>query len=148
MWKKMSVAIVLGLSLSPSAVMATTEPFSPFAGIVEGIAQSMAAGSYASESNYDGDTTGNGARMAGNVIIGSEMDSQQQVAVVEGTVSLTMNGSSDTAQALNYNKHNGGTELPVLIMQGATISGGVEMASSNSQGSEQGINVVIGDSGL
>jgi hypothetical protein len=149
MWKKMSVAIVLGLSLSPSAVIgATTEPFNPFADFAEGIAQSMAAGSYASESNFDGDTTGNGTRIAGNVIIGSEMDKQQQIAVVDGTVSLAMSGSDSSAQALNYNKHNGGMELPVLVMQGATISGDVIMKSSNSDGSEQGINVVIGDSGL
>jgi len=150
MWKKMSVAIVLGLSLSPSAVIAaTTEPFNPFASLVEGIAQSMAAGGqYSSESNYDGDATGNGNRMAGNVIIGSEIDAQRQVAVVDGAVQLTMNGSSGSANAVNYVKHNGGAEVPVLIMQGATVATDVLMSSSNSENSEQGINVVIGDSVL
>jgi len=150
MWKKMSVAIVLGLSLSPSAVIGATTEFNPFAAITAGIAQSMAAGGdYTSESNYDGDATGSGIQMAGNVIIGSEMDAQRQSAVVDGTVSLTVNGSTNTAHALNYVKHNNGTaEVPVLIMQGATIGDDVDMTSSNSQGSEQGINVVIGDSGL
>ncbi len=142
MWKKMSIAIVLGLSLAPSGVLAaTTEPFNPFAGIVEGIAQSMATGGdFTSESNYDGDTTGNGNRIAGNVIIGSSLPEQRQVAVADGVMTLSMNGSSGTSQAVNLVAHDG--EVPVLVMQGTTVGESVNMESFNSEGSVQAVNLV------
>jgi len=144
MWKKTSVTILLGLCLSPSAVMAAAPDvgFDPFAGIVAGIAQGMAAGGdLLMESNYDGDDTGNGTRQAGNVIVGSPIAEHAQSAVVDGQLNLKMNGSNNTTQALNLDVHDG--EVPVLIMQGAAIgTDGVVIASSNSDESIQAVNAV------
>jgi hypothetical protein len=147
MWKKMSVAIVLGLALSPSASLAVDAPFNPFEGIVEGIAQSMISeSSLAIESNYDGAATGNGNRMAGNVIIGSSVAEQKQAAAINSDVTLTINGGQETSQGINLIDQDG--EVAVLMMQGAAIAGPVNMTSSNSEGGNQGINVVIGGGGV
>ena len=143
MWKKMSIAIALGLFLSPSGVLAATTnaQFDPFAGIVAGIAQGMATGeNFKTESNYDGDNAGNGTRIAGNVIIGSPIAEQQQVAVVDGTIDLEMNGSIGTSQAVNLVVHDG--EVPVLVMQGTSAGDSITMASSNADSSVQAINLV------
>jgi hypothetical protein len=143
MWKKMSIAIALGLFLSPSGVLAATTnaQFDPFAGIVAGIAQGMAtSGDFTTESNYDGSATGNGNRIAGNVIIGSPIAEQAQMAVVDGTIDFKMNGSSGTSQAVNLIAHDG--EVPVLVMQGTSAGDSITMASSNADSSVQAINLV------
>lgn len=140
MWKKASVAIVLSLTLSPSAALTAEPQFDPFAGIVEGIAQGMAVGSdFLSQSDYDGGVSGNGSVSGGNVIIGSPIEAHQQNITVDGQAELSINGGT-AIQGLNVDQHDG--EVPVLVMQGAAISQGVVIASSSSEGSIQGVNLV------
>jgi hypothetical protein len=140
MWKKASVAIALSLTMVPSVALTADSQFDPFAGILEGIAQGMAAGSdFSVESNYDGGVTSEGSMQGGNVIIGSPIEAHRQNITVDGQADLTINGGS-ARQGLNINAHDG--EVPVLIMQGAAINQGVFIASSSSEGSVQSVNLV------
>jgi hypothetical protein len=141
MWKKASIAIVLSLTFSPSAALTAEPQFDPFAGIVQGIAQGMAVGTdFSAESSYDGGVSGDRSRQGGNVIIGSPISEHKQNITVDGAADLTINGGTAN-QGLNVDQHDDG-EVPVLIMQGAAISQGVVIASSSSEGSVQGVNLV------
>lgn len=132
MWKKISVAAMLGLSFCPSAAMAE---FNPFEGIVDGIAMELAAHQNLSlSSNYDV-----GGRQGGNVVVGNGMPAVRQNTVVDGDLSLEMRGSSDsTAQAANLHKG----DVAVMVMQNTAVTGAADMLSSNSANSTQAYNLV------
>ncbi len=132
MWKKISVAALLGLSLCPAA--ATAAGFNPFEGIVDGIAMELATQNLNFESSYD-----TGGRLGGNVVVGKGSEVRQS-AVVEGGLSLQMSGSDGgTAQAVNMHK----SDAEVLVMQSTTVTGATTvMGSSNSENSTQAFNLV------
>ncbi len=121
MWKKISVAALLGLSLCPAP--ATAVGFNPFEGIVDGIAMELAASQDLTfKSTYD-----NGARLGGNVVVGKGSDVRQS-AIVDGVLLLDMSGSGGgTAQAVNLHK----SDDEVMVMQSLTVTGDAVMNSSN-----------------
>ena len=134
MWKKISLAALLGLSLCPAVA---TAAFNPFEGIVDGIAQELVTQNLNFESNYD-----TGGRLGGNVVVGKGSEVRQST-VVEGGLSLQMSGSDGgTAQAVNLHK----SDAEVLVMQSTTVAGITDnttvMGSSNSVNSTQGFNLV------
>ncbi len=133
MWKKISVAALLGLSLCPAP--ATAVGFNPFEGIVDGIAMELAANTNLTfTSTYDA-----GARLGGNVVVGNGMPAVKQSAVVDGDLLLDMSGSKEgTMQAVNL--HRGDVE--VMVMHSTAVTGAAEMRSSNSENSTQAFNLV------
>jgi len=133
MWKKISFVAMLGLSLSPSAAMADGL-FNPFEGIVDGIAQELAAPNLTFASNYDV-----GGRLGGNVVVGNGMPAVKQSVAVDGDLSLEMHASKEnTAQAVNLHKG----DVAVMVMQGTAVAGAASMLSSNSEHSTQAFNLV------
>ena len=140
MWKKINLAMVLGLALSPPAAMAEGL-FDPFAGIVEGIAQGMAQGLAVTEDinmSSSGDT---GGVTGGNVVIGNSFAANElrQSAYTDGNVVMTMDSNgSNNRQAVNLIQN----ETAVLAMQGTAVGAGLSISSSTNDYSVQAVNLI------
>jgi hypothetical protein len=131
MWKKISFAAVLGLSLCPTATMAAT--LNPFDGIVDGIAQQLASGGDLTMTS----TNDKGVTLGGNVVIGD--NKPKQLAEIDGDAKLEMADGNDISQAVNSAR----SEFPVMAMQETAIGGNTNLTSSNNvEGAVQAINLV------
>lgn len=136
MWKKINLALMLGLALSPPAAMAEGL-FDPFAGIVEGIAQGLAVTEDISLSS----STDTGGATGGNVVIGNSFaaDEVRQSAYTDGSVVMAMDlNGSNNLQAVNLVKN----ETAVLVMQGTAVGAGLNVSSSGSAYSVQAVNLI------
>ncbi|WP_417916633.1 hypothetical protein [Candidatus Electronema sp. JC] len=140
MWKKINLALVLGLALSPSAAMAEGL-FNPFAGLVDGIAQGMAQGLAVTEDISLSSSTDTGGVTGGNVVIGNSFaaDEVRQSAYTDGSVVMAMDlNGSNNLQAVNLVKN----ETAVLVMQGTAVAAGLNISSSDNDYSVQAANLI------
>ncbi|MGR0481315.1 MAG: hypothetical protein ACTFAK_00890 [Candidatus Electronema sp. VV] len=139
MWKKINLAMVLGLALSPPAAMAEGL-FDPFAGIVEGIAQGMAQGLAVTEGIEMSSSGDVGSATGGNVVIGNSFAANEvrQSASTDSNVAMTMNLGSNNRQAVNLVQ----SEAAVLVMQGTAVGAGLNIGSTDSDYSVQAVNLI------
>lgn len=139
MCKKINLALVLGLALSPTAAMAEGL-FDPFAGIVEGIAQGMAQGVAVTDDIAMSSSGDVGGATGGNVVIGNSFAAHEvrQSASTDNNVVMAMDEGSNNHQAVNLVK----SETAVLVMQGAAVGAGLSIGSSGSDYSVQAVNLI------
>ncbi len=139
MCKKINLALVLGLALSPTAAMAEGL-FDPFAGIVEGIAQGMAQGVAVTDDIAMSSSGDIGSATGGNVVIGNSFaaNEMRQSTSTDSNVVMTMGMGSNNHQAVNLVK----SETAVLVMQGAAVGAGLSIGSSDSDYSVQAVNLI------
>lgn len=136
MWKKINLAMVLGLACCPGVALAE---FDPFAGLVQGIAQNLVVSGdkLSVESNRDASGVS-----GGNVVIGSTFstppDDVLQKASADTGVDLITSVSTGERQGVNVLKG----EVAVLAMQDAAVTGITKITSNSSTDSVQGINLV------
>jgi hypothetical protein len=135
MWKKISFAVALGLALYPQAAMAE---FDPFAGIVEGIAQGLAVSG--DKLSIDSSYADSGV-FGGNVVIGNTFSSSPELhQKVSADTGIELSTSAGTGIRQGVNVFRG--EVPVMMVQGTSVTGAVAITSSNSADVVQGINLV------